>query len=204
MTTSRRRRLALLGILGFVALAAGFRSLALSIPRLREYRSWIKAARAGMLGASFEGEAGVILQARGNDCGAACLKMVLDARGIEQSLPDLTRELSLTPAGVSMFELRLAAARLGVRGRSWSLGTGDLGHAPLPAIALIKGGHFVVIRRFVVREVLEVDDPALGRLQWPVRSFRRVWSGETLIFDPKWIPPGFSNQPGFIAREQNR
>jgi ABC-type bacteriocin/lantibiotic exporter with double-glycine peptidase domain len=63
-----------------------------------------------------------------------------------------------------------------------------LGYLPLKAIAFVGGDHFVVIQRFVAPDVLEVDDPALGRLFWPVRAFKKAWSGETLVFDPAWTP----------------
>ncbi len=182
------RSRALLCLLAVVLLVAAFEALALSIPHLRDHRDWINAARARMRGATYKGAAGVLLQARDNDCGAACLKMILAARGIDLGVPDFTRELRITPKGTSMLDLRLAASRAGVRARSWFISRGDLTHAPLPAIALIKSNHFVVIRRFLAPEVLEVDDPALGRLQWPVRSFHKAWSGETLIFDPEWTP----------------
>jgi predicted double-glycine peptidase len=80
------------------------------------------------------------------------------------------------------------AAGSGLPGRSWVLAPEDLADVPLPAIAYVRRSHFVVIRRFAAPQVLEVDDPALGRLRWPVHAFRRIWSGETLIFDPAWAP----------------
>jgi ABC-type bacteriocin/lantibiotic exporter with double-glycine peptidase domain len=141
-----------------------------------------------MLGASFVGEKGVVLQAHGNDCGAASLKMILAAHGIGRSLSDLSRELGLGPDGISLLNLRLESTKLGLPARSWSLGPRDLGRVPLPAIAFVGGDHFVVIERFVAPDVLEVDDPALGKLRWPVRAFARAWSGETLVFDPAWTP----------------
>lgn len=188
MQFRKRRFYALFGLFGFAVLAAGFQALPLSIPYLKEHRDWIKAARAKMRGASFAGEAGTVLQARGNDCGAACLKMVLAAHGIERSLSDLTLELGTTPRGTSMLNLRLVATRLGLPARSWAIRDTDLSKVPLPVIAFINGDHFVVIRRFVAPDVLEVDDPALGRLQWPVRSFKKEWPGQALVFDPAWTP----------------
>jgi len=188
MPCLKRRIYALSGLFGLAVLAAGFCALPLSVPHLKEHRDWIKAARAKMRGASFAGEAGTVLQTRSNDCGAACLKMVLAAHGIERSLSDLTLELGTTPRGTSMLDLRLAATRLGLPARSWAIRDVDLGKLPLPAIAFIHGDHFVVIRGFVAPDVLEVDDPALGRLQWPVRSFRKEWPGRILVFDPAWIP----------------
>jgi len=183
-----------LGLLGFLIMLAGLAALPLSTPYLRECRPWVQALRARMRGASFLGESETILQAGGNDCGAACLAMILEAHGLAYNLQDLTRRLGTSPKGTSMLNLRLLSARLGIPARSWFLGDADLSTVPLPAIAFLRGRHFVVMRRLVAPGVLEVDDPALGRLRWPVRSFRGAWPGQALVFDPEWSPPpGFAN-----------
>jgi ATP-binding cassette subfamily B protein RaxB len=140
------------------------------------------------MGARFVGEEGVVLQSKWNDCGAASLKMVLAARGIRCDVPDVAGRLRLTPQGKSMSELRRAALEFGVPARSWAMQPRELKQVPLPVVAFVKGNHFVVVRRWIEPDVLEIDDPALGRLRWPLRSFARIWSGETLVFDPAWAP----------------
>jgi ABC-type bacteriocin/lantibiotic exporter with double-glycine peptidase domain len=188
MQVRKSRICALFGLLGFALLMLGMHSLPLTVPHLRAYRPWVKAAQARLRGAVFVGEAGVVLQVRGNDCGAACLKMILEAHGIERSLAELTHRLGTTSTGTSMLQLRLASAALGLPARAWAIREVDLRRAPLPLIAFVGGNHFVVIRRFVAPGTLEVDDPALGRLQWPVRTLHKIWSGTALIFDPAWSP----------------
>ena len=188
MRLPKRRLRALIGLIGLALLVAGFWAMPLAVTHLREHQPWIKSARAAMRGARFVGKAGVVLQTRGNDCGAACLKMVLSAHGIDLSLPDLIRQLEMTPRGASMLSLRLVATRLGLPARSWVISDVDLGRAPLPMIVLIQQSHFVVLRKWVTPDVLEVDDPALGRLRWPRQAFRRLWGGEALVFDPAWSP----------------
>ncbi len=184
----KRRVWSLLILLTLLMLAGGPYALPLPMRHLKENRDWIKSVRARIRGAQFAGEAGVVLQARGNDCGAACLKMVLADHGVERSVQDLAFDLETTTKGTSMLNLRLVAGRLGLPARSWALSARDLRQVPLPAIAFIYGNHFIVIRRFVATEVLEVDDPALGRLRWPVRSFQKAWAGQALVFDRAWSP----------------
>jgi predicted double-glycine peptidase len=186
---SQTRRCALLGLLTCAAAVVGFHSLPLLMSRHEPGREWIKEARAKMRGAQFLGEAETVLQARGNDCGAACLKMILASRGIDRSLAELTKELGITTRGTSLLRIRLLAGRLGLQARSWAIRYDDLDEVPLPVIAFINGDHFVVVRRFAGDAVLEVDDPGLGRLQWPLYSFRKAWSGQILVFDPEWAPP---------------
>ena len=188
MPSRRRRVCAFFGLLATVGLFAEFCALPLSIPHLNQQRQMFKRFRARMVGARLIGDKDVVLQTRGNDCGAASLKMILAAHGIECSMSDLSYELRLTPRGTSMLDLRLVSFKRGVPAKAWAIQPTDLRRIPLPAIAFVNRDHFVVIRRFVAPDVLEVDDPALGRLQWPTRAIQRVWSGETLVFDPTWTP----------------
>ena len=188
MTTRKRRFRAFCALLAAAGLLAGFGMLALSVSYLAEHRATIRKLRARMIGAHYLGENGVVLQSKNNDCGAASLKMILTAHGIECDISELASDLHLTPRGTSMLNLRLASARHGVSARSWSIRPEDLRSIPLPAIAFINGNHFVVIRRLIAPNILEVDDPALGKLQWPARSFQRFWTGATLIFDSAWAP----------------
>jgi ABC-type bacteriocin/lantibiotic exporter with double-glycine peptidase domain len=171
-----------------VGLLAGFCMLPLSVPYLETHRGALKRVHAWMIGARLVADGDVILQRHDNDCGPAALKTILAGHGIERRLSDLTSDLYLTPQGTSMLKLRILSAKMGVPAKSWTVQSSDLPHVPLPAIAFINKNHFVVIRRFVAPKILEVDDPALGRLHWPLRAFQRVWSGETLIFDPAWSP----------------
>jgi len=188
MPSLKRRIVAFCSLLTLGGLLAGFCALPLSISFLKQHREMFKRVRAGMIGARFVSDKGVVLQSRGNDCGAASLKMILEARGIEYSMPDLVSELRLTPRGTSMLNLRLVAGKLGAPAKAWAIKPRDLRRIPLPAIAFVNQDHFIVIRRMVAPDVLEVDDPALGKLQWPMRAFQRAWSGETLVFDPTWTP----------------
>jgi len=188
MVHTRRRIGAFCGLLGIAGALAAFCALPLSVPLLRQHPKLIKRIRARMQGAQFLTDKGVALQGEGNYCGVASLKMVLAAHGIDRSLTSLASELPMTSQGTSMLALRQASMRLGVPARSWAVRPQDLSRIPLPAIAFIHGDHFVVIRSFVASDVLEVDDPALGKLRWPTSAFRKVWSGETLVFDPAWSP----------------
>jgi ABC-type bacteriocin/lantibiotic exporter with double-glycine peptidase domain len=169
-------------------LLIGFGMFPMSLSYLTEHRTMIRQLRARMIGARYLGEKGVVLQSKGNDCGAASLKMILTAHGIECNISELASDLHLMPQGTSMLNLRLASVKHGVIARSWSIRPDDLRRLPLPAIAFIYGNHFVVIRRLIAPNILEVDDPALGKLQWPTRSFQRYWTGATLIFDSTWAP----------------
>ena len=159
-----------------------------AIPYLRDHRGLVKSARAWLRGAQFLGEDGVVLQPKWNQCGAACLKMVLAAHGISREVSDLAVELRTTGPGTSLLDLRMVSTSSGLPARSWMLSAPDLGRVPLPAVAFVYGDHFVVIPRLLAPDAVEVNDPALGHLRWPIKSFSKAWSGETLVFDPAWSP----------------
>ncbi|NLV32213.1 MAG: hypothetical protein GXY47_13790 [Acidobacteria bacterium] len=184
-TVSAKKRCSACIALAALAAVAG---LPAASSRLLGRPDLVKRVRAWSAGATLVAADAAVMQTRRNDCGPAALKMVLDAHGIERPLPALSAEAGLTGRGTSLGRLRAAAAGSGLPGRSWVLAPEDLADVPLPAIAYVRRSHFVVIRRFSAPQVLEVDDPALGRLRWPVHAFRRIWSGETLIFDPAWAP----------------
>jgi predicted double-glycine peptidase len=184
-TVSPKKRWSACIALAALAAVAG---LPAASSRLLGRPDLVKRVRAWSAGATLVAADAAVMQTRRNDCGPAALKMVLDAHGIERPLPALSAEAGLTGRGTSLGPPRAAAAGSGLPGRSWVLAPEDLADVPLPAIAYVRRSHFVVIRRFAAPQVLEVDDPALGRLRWPVHAFRRIWSGETLIFDPAWAP----------------
>jgi hypothetical protein len=183
-----KKMYALCGLAGISGLFIAFSFLTGSIPAFRRNPLLLRKIYAWIQGARFITIEGVMLQAHTNDCGPASLKMILAAHGIDPPITELTANLQLNPQGTSLMQLRLISKQWGVPAKSWHIEPKDLPHVPLPAIAFTHRNHFVVIRRFVASEILEVDDPALGKLQWPVHSFQKIWSGEMLVFDPAWTP----------------
>ncbi len=190
MHLARRRRRALYVLMGLSGAVVLLLSGPLWLPQLEQHRDFFRSARARLRGARFMGDQGVILQSRWNECGVAALQMVLAAHGIVRKGDLLRSRLHLTATGTTLFDLRRAAAAEGLEGRSWRLDLPDLKSVPLPAIAFINGDHFVVVDHWLSTDVLEIHDPALGRLRWPATSFSHAWSGEILIFDPNWKPKG--------------
>ncbi len=186
---TRSQRLGAAAILAVLAIAgAAFVSLPAIVRRVALPRERLKELRAAIEGARYVGDSGVILQKHRNDCAAACLKMILAGRGIERDLSTLALDAGTSAAGASIAGLRVAAARAGIESRAWFLTKADLRRAPLPAIAFVRSDHFVVIRRFLAPDLVEVDDPAIGRLHWRFSAFARAWKGETIVFDPTWDP----------------
>lgn len=193
MSRTNRRQLAGYGLLVLTATVIGSALLPFSLPYLTKHSRLGKPIRARLRGARFIGDDQVQLQKGRNYCGAAALKMVLAAHGIDRSMDDLLRRLRMTRQGTTLLDLRLTSTDAGLPARSWALGESHLRQLPVPAIAFVDGNHFVVIRRLLDPRTLEVDDPALGRLRWPIAAFGRHWRGETLVFSATWTP--MQNRP---------
>ena len=188
MPNKKRRIIAFCGLMGVFGLSAAFYNLPLLFTFPERHQEVLKQLRAWTMGARFVTDKKVILQSSNNDCGLASLKTILTAYGVDPKLLDRSSHLRLTPKGTSMLDLRNVSVKLGLRAKSWFIHPEDLPLVPLPAIAFVNKNHFVVLRKFVTPEVLEVDDPALGRIRWRSRSFKKAWSGEMLVFDPDWTP----------------
>jgi ABC-type bacteriocin/lantibiotic exporter with double-glycine peptidase domain len=186
VTVKHRRFLA---VVALVAAVAAFASPALLRRYLSTHPRVGRQMQARSRGAQFVTDSGVVLQQTYSDCGAAALSMTLQLFGVTRSRTSLVSELHTGPAGTTLYEMRLAAERAGVHARSWRLRRSDVSIVPLPAIAWVNGNHFVVVRRRLDATRLEVDDPAIGTLIWPIASFVQHWSGEALVFFPTWVPP---------------
>lgn len=168
---------AILGVL-FVLTLGGYAGLHRLLRRPPDLLRW-EAVREG---AEYLGRNGIRIQKRSNDCGPAALAMILDHFGIGGSIDELGRLAGLGPGGTSMLGLKRAAERKGLRAEGWRLSFRDLRKAPLPAIALVRGNHFVVVTAVDSDGRVYVSDPSLGRLRFGRTRFLTRWRGETLLF----------------------
>ena len=83
-----------------------------------------------------------------------------------------------------------AAKRLGLRAKLASLTPAKLGGAPLPAIAEMQDGRFVILAKASDDKVL-IQDPAAGRPETPsVEEFVANWTGRLLQLTRRAAPLG--------------
>jgi predicted double-glycine peptidase len=55
----------------------------------------------------------------------------------------------------------------------------NIDHLPLPAIAFVRGNHFVLIEE-VKDHVVTVSDPSIGRVQFARPIFNATWDGDVI------------------------
>ena len=123
----------------------------------------------------------VVRQLEVGDCGAACLAMVLGARGAPVDLERL-RELTGTGrTGVTAAGLVAAARSLGLQASGVRCAPDRVADLPPGSILHWGGNHFVVLghRR---RSGVELLDPARGRRIAGPDQLRESFSGTALVF----------------------
>ena len=118
-----------------------------------------------------------------NDCGAACLAMVLGYFGREMRLrrgthgdggrPGRRKKPTAIPATASLYELQ---------GRGVKAELADLSLLPTGTILHWSLKHFVVLEKVVKDEVIIVD-PACGRRAVPMEEANKHFTGVALLFE---------------------
>jgi ATP-binding cassette subfamily B protein len=110
--------------------------------------------------------------------------MLLGAMGVSKRQRALRILAAVSARGADMASLLAVARRVGVEGRGLRLPVDRYEQLPLPCIAHVDGNHFVVLER-VRGDVIEVLDPALGRVRATRAELSRRTSGAYLYLEPR-------------------
>jgi ABC-type bacteriocin/lantibiotic exporter with double-glycine peptidase domain len=119
-------------------------------------------------------------------CGPAAVATILNAYGRLWTPAALERECGLTPEGASLYGLREACLRHGLRAEGMlARSPSGLLRAPRPYIAYFSSGHFVVVER-LRGDRLEIFDPTAGDVTaWTPGELYRRGSGWILAVGMK-------------------
>ena len=174
----RGRRAIHLAALGTMTAIAGLAlSAAVLSSRHPEYRRELRVAISGKHELANDH---VVRQQHPNDCGPAVLTMLLRAKGKDVSLQGLTQEMELSPEGASMANLLRTCRRHGLPVECGRIGFHELKEIPLPAVAFVRGNHFVLVESVDDDGNLVIADPASGRARVMPWRFRLIWGGAIL------------------------
>jgi predicted double-glycine peptidase len=118
-------------------------------------------------------------------CAPECLAHLLSQRGQKADVERLAREMQTDESGTSLSALAKSAAHHGYRPHGLRLTQRGLAEQPLPAVALIHGGHFVVVEHLSPESVTVWDPGANGvgqpaTQQIPMGQWQQAWAGYTL------------------------
>ncbi len=123
----------------------------------------------------------MIFQAEANECGLACLAMVVSYYGHTTDIRSI-RETSKLPAfGASLKHLTRAAAAAGLKSRSLKLELDDIPRLSTPAILHWDLDHFVVLKKCSRGKVV-IHDPATGIRKYPLRELDGHFTGIAVEF----------------------
>ena len=131
----------------------------------------------------------VVPQMEEQDCGAACLAVVLGAFGRRVTLQEASRACGVSRDGVSAAAVARAAGRYGLVARGRRVVRSDEGRllgldrVPVPSMVLVTGPHFAVFEG-VRRGRIHVNDPSLGSYSATPAEFWDSFAGIAVGFEP--------------------
>jgi ATP-binding cassette subfamily B protein len=119
-----------------------------------------------------------------DDCGPACLAMVLAAYGVHDTAMECRELCDAGRDGTRVRTLIAVADRFGITARAHRVDPECFDSIALPAIAHWEHRHFVVVERWGPRRVTIVD-PSTGRRPLGRDEFRQGFAGTVLTFEPR-------------------
>ncbi len=125
-----------------------------------------------------------VAQTSVNDCGAACLTMILKLNGLNVSLKEVKERLKMDEDGISAYEIIRLAKEYHLNGAGYK--GYELSGASTPFIAHVinddKRQHFVVVLKVSEKGVL-VADPASMVAYVSADEFKAKYTGVAILFE---------------------
>lgn len=127
---------------------------------------------------------GLVRQQSANDCGLACLSMVMRFHGVKTRVDSLAASAPDTADGLTVLDLVTIARGHGFDATAYRLSPDLLGELPLPLIAHWNPRHYIVVERVSADEVM-LADPATGRRWLSPDEFAERFSGVAVAVTPR-------------------
>ena len=126
----------------------------------------------------------VVMQMESNECGAACLCMILAYYGKWVSLAQLREDCDVSRDGSKMGNIAIAARSYGLSAQGKLAGTEYLQENPCyPCILYWNSSHFVVLDGFHGKYAY-LNDPAKGEVRVTMDEFESSYSGVAILLEP--------------------
>ena len=125
----------------------------------------------------------MVFQAEANECGLACLAMIVSYFGRVTDIRSIRESSNLPAFGASLKHLTRAAAAAGLKTRSLKLELEDIKRLNTPAILHWDLDHFVVLKKCGRRGVV-IHDPATGVRKYPLKELDGHFTGIAVEFSP--------------------
>jgi len=127
-------------------------------------------------------------------CGPLCMAEFLRMNGVAADSQALADEMGTSDRGTGLRSLIAAATKRGFAARGLMLTWKGLQKQPLPLIALIRPGHYVLLESLSWYSVTYWDPDAgavahLGKVTCAPADFQKEWGGVALILTPQRKAP---------------
>lgn len=118
----------------------------------------------------------VIIQKEKDDCGPVALMIVAKYYGVTYKRETICKLCGYASKGTSLYGLRKCAESIGFYALALICSIKDLKKdVPLPAIAFLQKGHFVVIYR-ISKNYIWISNPSSGHERYKYEDFSKMWN----------------------------
>jgi hypothetical protein len=161
------------------------------LPKYAE-AAWAKANGTAIARAQARREAE---EKKWSRCGPLCMAEIFRRHGHALGVDALAKELKTGDKGTTMQAMADVAKKHGLKPRGLALTQKGLVKQPLPLIALIMPGHYVIVEEVTVDHVAVWDPYAKGvdkpgRTTFAIKRWKMMWGGVALVFENKLDPGG--------------
>lgn len=115
------------------------------------------------------------------DCGATCVKMLLDYYGIEVDLDTLVEECNTGVGGAKMRDMGNCARQHGIDSKYFKMDGDEVVTQDRPSIVWWKYGHFVVCCGMDDAGKVVICNPDRGRYPISLSLFNALYSGVVMF-----------------------
>ena len=125
------------------------------------------------------------------DCGVCCLLSIIKYYGGYIPLEKLRIDTHTSLEGTTAYNIIETAKNYGFDSYGLYLEEKSLNDLILPAIAHVTINHllhFVVIYK-INKNNVEIMDPAKGKVKMALNDFKEIWTGNIILFYPKYSLP---------------
>lgn len=128
----------------------------------------------------------IVLQDGAKDCGAACLRSIIQYYGGNVTLERLIELTKTTKEGTTFYNLKEASEEIGLATRSYRVNDIEkIKEINIPFICQITKNnytHFIVVYKIKDNKLL-IMDPSIGKQSIDIFDFNNIWTGNIMLFE---------------------
>lgn len=128
----------------------------------------------------------IVLQDGAKDCGAACLRSIIQYYGGNVTLERLIELTKTTKEGTTFYNLKEASEEIGLATKSYRVDDIEkIKEINIPFICQITKNnytHFIVVYKIKDNKLL-IMDPSIGKQSIDIFDFNNIWTGNIMLFE---------------------